>query len=94
MAQPANKRVPLGINAYCNNQTPEPPLLWEKLRVQYNLALLAERDIILDTLFRPTPEVVELPLESIYEETIIKSHSAESERESNARNAKQKKLAK
>ena len=44
---------------------------------------------IRDTLFGSKPVMVDLPLESIYEETIVGS-SAQSERERNARNAQQK----
>ena len=48
--------------------------------MQYKLALLAEENIILDTLLGPKPEMVELPLEPIYEEIIVGA-SAQSERE-------------
>ena len=89
MAQPATKRTPLGIDPFWDKPTPDPPLRWEKWRVQYKLALLAKKNIILDTLLGPKPEMVELPLEPIYEETIVGA-SAQSERERNARNAQQK----
>ena len=48
--------------------------------MQNKLALLAKENIILDTLLGPEPEMVELPLELIYEETIVGA-SAQSERE-------------
>ena len=89
MAQPATKRTPLGIDPFWDKPTPDPPLRWQKWRVQYELALLAKENIILDTLLGPKPEMVELPLEPIYEETIVGA-SAQSERERNARNAQQK----
>ena len=89
MAQPATKRTSLGIDPFWDKPTPDPPLRWEKWRVQYKLALLAKENIILDTLLGPKPEMVELPLEPIYEETIVGA-SAQSERERNARNAQQK----
>ena len=89
MAQSANKRTPLGIDPSWDKPTPDPPLRWEKWRVQYKLALLAKENIILDTLLGPKPEMVELPLELIYEETIVGA-SAQSERERNALNAQQK----
>ena len=57
--------------------------------MQYKLALLAKGNLILDTLLGPKPEMVDLPLKPIYEETIVGS-SAQSERERNARNAQQK----
>ena len=88
MTQPATKRTPLGIDPFWD-KTPDPPLRWEKWRVQYELALLAKENIILDTLLGPKPDTVELPLEPIYEETIVGA-SAQSERERNARNAQQK----
>ena len=89
MAQSAAKRTPLGIDAFWDKPTPDPLLRWEKWRVQYKLALLAKENIILDTLLGPKPEMVDLPLEPIYEETIVGS-SAQLERERNARNAQQK----
>ena len=66
----------------------DPPFRWEKRRVQYKLVLLAKENIIVDTLLGQKPEMVDLPLEPIYEETIAGS-SAESERERNVRNAQQ-----
>ena len=71
MAQSANKRTPLGIDAFWDKPKPDPPLLWEKWRVQYKLALLAKEKIIPKTLLGPKPEMVDLALEPIYEETII-----------------------
>ena len=91
MAQSATKRTPLGINPFSDKPTPDPPLRWEKWRVQYKMTLLAKENIILDTLLGPKPEMVELPLEPIYEETIVgASAQSERERERNARNAQQK----
>ena len=89
MAQSAIKRTPLGIDPFWDKPTPDPPLRWEKWRVEYKLALLAQENTILDTLLGPKPEIVELSLEPIYEETIVGA-SAQSERERNARNAQQK----
>ena len=70
MAQSATKRTPLGIDPFWDKPTPDPPLRWEKWRVQYKLALLAKENIILDTLLGPKPDTVELPLEPIYEEIL------------------------
>ena len=89
MAQPATKRSPLGIGPFWDKPTPHSPLRWEKWRVENKLALLAKEHITLDTLLGPKPEMVELPLEPIYKETIVGA-SAQSERERNARNAQQK----
>ena len=80
MAQSANKRTSLGIDTFWDKPAPDPPLRWVKLRVQYKLALLAKANIILDTLLGPKPEIVDLPLEPIYEQTIMGS-SAQSEKE-------------
>ena len=89
MAQSENKRTPLGIDAFWDKPTTDPPLRWEKWRVQYKLAQLAKDKIILDTVLGPEPEMVDLPLELIYEYTIMGS-SAQSERERSTRNAQQK----
>ena len=85
MAQSSNKRTPLGIDAFWDKPTPYRLLRWEKWRVQYKLALLTKEKIILDTLLRPKPEVVDLPLEPI-EETMVGS-TVQSERERIARSA-------
>ena len=89
MAQSANKRTPLGINAFWDKSTPDPPLRCEKRKVQYILSLLAKENIFLNTLLVPTTEMVDLPLEPIYVEIIMGS-PAQSERERNARIAQQK----
>ena len=72
--------APLGVDAFWDKPTPHPHLRWGKWRVQYKLALLAKENIILDKLLGPEAEMVELPLEPIYQETIV-GVSAQSERE-------------
>ena len=67
----------------------DPPLKWEKWRMQAKLALLAKENITLDILLEPKLENVQLPLEPIYENRITGS-SAQSERERSARNAQLK----
>ena len=89
MAQSAAKRTLLGIDASWDKPTPVPPLCCEEWSVQHKFALSVRENIILDTLLGPKPEMVDLPLEPIYKETIAGS-SAQSERERNARNAQQK----
>ena len=89
MAQSANNRKPLGIVAFWDKLPTDSLLRWEKWRVHYKLALLVKGNVILDTLLGPKPEMVDLPLDPIYKETIVGS-SAQSEREGNARNAQQK----
>ena len=65
MAQSAAKRTPLGIDAFWDKPTPDPPFRWEKCRVQYKLALLPKENVILDTLLGSKAEMVDLPLEPI-----------------------------
>ena len=89
MAQSANRRIEMGIDGFWDKTRPEPPFRWEKWRALYKLALLAKENIILETFLGPKPELVEVPLEPIGEETIFRS-SAQSEWEGNARNAQQK----
>ena len=79
MAQPAKEGTLLGIDAFWDKMTSDPPLRWEKWRVQYKLALLAKENIFFNTLMCPKPDIRDLPLEPIYEETIDGS-SAQSER--------------
>ena len=92
MAQSANKRTPLGIDAFWDKPTPDPTFRWEKWRVQYNLTLLAQENTILDTLLGPKPEMLDLQLEPIHEEQSLVHllNQKERERERNARNAQQK----
>ena len=95
MAQSATKRTPLGIDPFWDKPTTDPPLLREKWRVQYKLALLAKENIVLDTLLGPKPEMVELPLEPINEETIVgASAQSEREREERSQRATEDELAK
>ena len=79
MSESAKTRNSLGIDAFWDKPTPKPPLRWEKERVQYKLPLLAKENIILDTFIGLKPEMVALPLEPLYEETIVDSF-AQSER--------------
>ena len=79
MEQSAIKRKSFGIDPFWDKPTPDPPLCWEIWRVQYKLALLAKENINLDTLLGPKPEMVKLPLKSIYEETVFGA-SAQSKR--------------
>ena len=43
MAQPANKRTSLGMDAFWDKPRLNSPLLWEKWKVQYKLTLLAKK---------------------------------------------------
>ena len=88
MAQPANKRTPLGIDAFWDKLTPDPPHRLEKWRVQYKLAQLQRRIYSRHTTWTQT-RAGEPPIKPIYEETIVGS-SAQSVRERHARNAQQK----
>ena len=95
MSRSATKRTHLGIDSFCDKPTPDPPLRWEKWRVQYKLALLAKENIIIDTLLGPKPEMVELPLEPIYEEAIVGACAqSEREREELAQRTTENELAK
>ena len=70
MAQSATqKRAPLGIETFWDKPSADPPLKWEKWRMQAKLALLAKENVTLDILLEPKPENVQLPLERIYENT-------------------------
>ena len=89
MLQSANKQTPLGIFAFCDKPIPYPPVRWEKWGVQYKLALLAKESIILGTFLEPKPQMVDLPLKPICQESIAGS-LAKSEIGRNARNAQEK----
>ena len=90
MAQSATQKwTPLGIETFWEKSSADPPLKSEKWQMQAKLALLAKKNIALDTLLELKPATVQLPLEPIYENTITGS-SAQSERERLARNAQLK----
>ena len=65
------------------------PLKWEKWQIQAKLALLVKVNITLDIQFCPQPEQVQLPLDSIYEDT-VQGSAVQSERERLASSAAMK----
>ena len=90
MAQSATQmRTPLGIEPFFEEPSVDPPLKWEKWQMQAKLALLAKENIALDFMLEPKPEIIQLPLEPIYESRITSS-SAQLQRERLARNAQLK----
>ena len=72
MAQPAreSRKTPLSIEPFWEPPTSDPPLRWEKWRIQVKLAIFARENITLDTLLQPKPTTVRLPAEPKYEMTI------------------------
>ena len=72
MAQPAreSRKTPPSIEPFWERATLDPPIRWEKWRIQVKLAILARENITLDTLLQPKPTHVRLPAETKYEMTI------------------------
>ena len=72
MAQSAreSRKTPLSIEPFWEKETTDPPIRWEKCRIQVKLAILAGENISLDTLLEPKPTQVRLPLEPKFEATI------------------------
>ena len=68
MAQPAreSRKTPLSIEPIWERPTSDPPIRWEKWRIQVKLATLARENITLDTLLQPKPTHVRLPVEPKY----------------------------
>ena len=82
MAQPAreSRKTPLSIEPFWERPTSDPPIRWEKWRIQVKLAILARENITLDTLLQPKSTTVRLPAEPKYE-TAIEDSTAETERD-------------
>ena len=84
-AQSATQKcTTLGIESFWEKPSSAHPLKREKFQVHGKLAILAKENIALDVSFGPKPENVQLPLEPVFESTIIGS-SAQLKREQRAR---------
>ena len=88
MAQPAreSRKTPLSIEPFWEQPTSDPPIRWEKWRIQVKLAVLARENITLDKLFQPKPTTVRLPAEPKYEMP-IEDATDETERYRQIRNS-------
>ena len=64
----------------------DPPIRWEKWRIQVKLAILARGNITLDTLLQPKKTKVRLPAEPKYEMP-IEDATHETERDPQIRNS-------
>ena len=87
MAQSAreSRKTPLSIEPFWERPTSDPPIRWEKWRIQLKLAILARENITIDTLLQPKPSTVRLPVEPKYEMPIDDT-TEEAERERRVRN--------
>ena len=87
MAQSAreSRKTPLSIEPFWERPTSDPPIRWEKWRIQLKLAILARENITIDTLLQPKPSTVRLPVEPKYE-LPIDDTTEEAERERRVRN--------
>ena len=48
MAQPANEKKPLGINAFWELRSQEPPVKWENWRQPITLAIISKVNVDLE----------------------------------------------
>ena len=87
MAQPAreSRKTPLSIEPFWERPTSDPPIRWEKWRIQVKLAILARENITIDTLLQPKPMTFRLPVKPKYEMP-IEDTTEEAERERRIRN--------
>ena len=83
MAQSAreSRKTPLSIELFWERPTSDPPIRWEKWRIQVKLAILARENITLDTLLQLKPTHVRLPVEPKYE-MAIEDATEDTERDS------------
>ena len=91
MAQSAreSRKTPLSIEPFWERLPSDPPIRWEKWRIQVKLAILARENITLDTLLQPKPTTVRLPAEPKYK-TAIEYSTLETERDRQIRNSQLK----
>ena len=75
----------LSIEPFWERPNSDPPIRWEKWRIQVKLAILARENITLDTLFQPKPAHVRLPVEPKYEK-VIEDATEDTERDRQIRN--------
>ena len=87
MAQPARKSriTPLSIEPFWERPTSDPPIRWEKWRIQVKLAILARENITLDTPLQPKPTHVRLLVEPKYD-LAIEDATENTERDQKVRN--------
>ena len=66
----SSRKTPLSIELLWEQPTSEPPIRWEKQRIQLQLAILTRENNALDTLLSQKPKQLTLPKEPKYEEPI------------------------
>ena len=69
-ARESRKTLLLSIQPFWERSITDPPIRWEKWRIQVKLAFLAGENITRDTLLEPKPTRVRLPTEPKYEAAI------------------------
>ena len=84
-SQLENLEKPLSIEPFWDRPTSEPPIRWEKWRIQVKLAILAREKITVDTLLQPKPTTVRLPAVPKYEMP-IEDATDDTERDRQIRN--------
>ena len=77
------------MEPFWERPTSDPPIRWEKWRIQVKLAILARENITLDTLLQLKPTTVRLPAEPKYK-TSIEDSTIETERDRQIRNSQLK----
>ena len=91
MAQSAleSRKTPFSIEPFWERATSDPPIRWEKWRIQGKLAILARDNITFDTLLQPKPTHVQLPAEP-KNEVAIEDATEQTERDRQIRNNQRK----
>ena len=80
-----SRKTPLTIEPFWERPTSDPPIRWEKWRIQVKLAIPARENITINTLLQTKPSTVRLPAEPKYEMP-IEDTTEEAERERRIRN--------
>ena len=65
-----SRKTPLSIEPFWERAISDPPIRWEKWRIQVKLATFTRENITLDTLLQTKPTHVRLPPEPKYEMAI------------------------
>ena len=80
---------PLSIEPFWERATSDPPIRWEKWRIQVKLAIVARENITLDTLLQPKPTHVRLLVEP-KNEMAIEDATEQTDRDGQIRNSQLK----
>ena len=75
-----SRKTPLSIEPFWKRPTSDPPIRWEKWRIQLKLAILARENMKVDALLQTKATTVRLPVKPKYK-LAIKDSTKDTERD-------------